>query len=287
MRRSRSLGAAGLVLAAIALAPSAHAQSKDECFNAAEKAQALRREKKLGGAREQLLVCVKDGCPAVVQSDCTKWLAEVDNGMPSVVVRARDAAGKDVLDVKVLVDGQPFLDRLQGTSKTVDPGEHKFRYVFADGTSQEETILVAEGEKDRVLRVEAKGSGAASGGSGGGGGGGAGIAPWIFIGVGAASLLGFGIVETIAQVRYSDYKDTCGVPPPGATTGTCDPDNVSALRGAFVSGIVLLGVGIVGLGVGVTWLLVGGKKEAPPPAAAALDFRPMPGGGMVTWGGRF
>lgn len=107
------------------------------------------------------------------------------------------------------------------------------------------------------------------------------------MGVGAASLLGFGIVETVAQLRYADYKDTCGVPPAGATTGTCDPDKVSALRGAFITGIVLLGVGVVGLGVGITWLLVGGKKEAPPPAATALDVHPVPGGAVMTYGGRF
>ncbi|CAN5528190.1 hypothetical protein BH09MYX1_BH09MYX1_42050 [soil metagenome] len=285
MRQSlKAALAVGLLVPALAFAPSAAAQSKDECFNAAEKAQSLRREKKLGATREQLLVCVRDGCPAAVQTDCVKWLAEVDNGMPSVVVRARDAAGKDVLDVKVSVDGQAFLERLDGTSKTIDPGEHKFRYDFPDGTRVEDVVLVAEGEKDRVLRVETRPVVALGGG---GGSGGAGPIPWIFMGIGAASLLGFGIVETIAQVRYSDYKDTCGVPPPGATTGTCDPANVSALRGAFISGLVLLGVGVVGLGVGITWLLVSGKKEAPPAAATAFDFRPLPGGGFMSFAGRF
>ena len=272
----RKTAAVALVAASVLTAPLALAQSKEECFNAAEKAQALRREKKLGATREQLLICAKDVCPSAVQGDCVKWLGEVDNGMPSIVVRAHDQDGKDVLDVKVFVDGTLFLDRLQGTSKTVDPGEHRFKYQFPDGTAQEETVLVAEGEKDRVIRVDAKSK--ASGGSGGGGGG-AGPVPWILMGVGAASLVGFGIVETVAQVRYADYKDTCGVPAPGQTNGTCDASNVSALRGAFVTGIVLLGVG-------VTWLLVGGKKEAPP-QAAAFDVHPVPGGAMATWGGKF
>lgn len=272
---------------AVLLPSIATADVKEECINAAEKAQSLRRDKKLRGAREQLLLCVRDACPSFVQSDCVKWLGEVDQGMPTVVVRARDADGHDVVDVKVSVDDQPFLPQLQGTAMPIDPGAHRFKYEFGSGQVVEETVLVAEGEKDRVLRVEPKSAAVAVPPPPGGGtepsGGGGGLGPWILIGVGAASLVGFGVVETIAQVRYSDYQDTCG------TTHSCDASNVSSLRAAFGTGIALLGVGIVGVGVGVTWLLVGGKhtETAPAPATTALDVRPLPGGGMLTWAGRF
>jgi hypothetical protein len=273
-------------LGAATFLPSvAHADVKEECINAAEKAQALRREKKLRGSREQLLLCVRDACPAFVQTDCVKWLGEVDQGMPTVVIRARDAAGHDAVDVKVSVDDQLFLPKLQGTSVPIDPGQHKFKYEFPSGQVIEETVLVAEGEKDRVLNVAPKGDVAPPPPPGGTepSTGGAGPGPWILIGVGAASLVGFAIVETIAQVRYADYTDTCG------KTHSCDASNVSALGAAFGTGIALLGVGIVGVGVGVTWLLVGGKhaEKTPAPSTTALDVRPLPGGGMLTWAGRF
>jgi hypothetical protein len=271
---------------AVLLPSVATADVKEECINAAEKAQALRREKKVRGAREQLLLCVRDACPSFVQTDCVKWLGEVDQGMPTVVIRARDTEGHDVVDVKVSVDGQPFLPKLDGTSVSIDPGQHKFKYEFPSGQVVEETVLVAEGEKGRVLSVAPK-AGTTPLPPGGGTepapSGGPGVGPWILIGVGAASLVGFGIVETVAQLRYSDYQDTCG------KTHSCDASKVSSLSAAFGTGIALLGVGVVGVGVGVTWLLLGGKhtEKAPAPTTTALDVKPLPGGGMLTWAGRF
>ena len=272
--------------AAIFLPSIASADVKEECVNAAEKAQALRRDEKLRAARAELLLCVRDSCPSFVHSDCVKWLGEVDQSMPTVVIRARDAAGHDAVDVKVSVDGQAFLPKLQGTSVPIDPGEHQFKYEFPSGQTVLETVLVAEGEKDRVLSVVPN-VGAAPPPTTGGtepSAGGVGPGPWILIGIGAASLVGFGVVETLAQVRYADYTDTCG------KTHTCDASKVSSLGVAFGTGIALLGVGVVGVGVGLTWLLVGGGKHAeklPAPSTTAFDVRPLPGGGMLTWAGRF
>ncbi len=270
-------------LGAAVLVPSlAIADTKDECINAAEQAQELRRNKKLEAAHQQLLVCVRDACPSFVRSDCAKWLGEVERGMPTVVIRARDAEGHDIVNVKVSVDGHPFLTKLDGASVPIDPGPHAFKYELPSGEVIEESVLVAEGEKDRVLVVQSKagpaappppaGVGTASGGSG--------PAPWILIGVGAASLVGFAIVETVAQVRYQDYQDTCG------KTHTCDEGNVATLRAAFGVGLAMLGVGVVSVGAGVVWLLLTGKHQEKVPAAA-LDVSPLPGGGMLTWAGRF
>jgi hypothetical protein len=46
-------------------------------------------------AREQLRACAAAQCPAVVQTDCAGWLAEVEKALRSVVVAAKDGAGVD------------------------------------------------------------------------------------------------------------------------------------------------------------------------------------------------
>src|SRR5580700_677011 len=143
--RSRGVFLLGLTVALLPAAASA--DDKDDCFNAAENAQKLKTDKKPSQARPALITCSRDVCPQQVRADCVKWLGEVDRDMSTVVVRARDANGHDVIDVKVFVDGELLLSKLQGTAVTVDPGPHKVRYEFPSGKTVEEDVLIAEGEK--------------------------------------------------------------------------------------------------------------------------------------------
>ncbi len=301
MRCFRLLGVVMLAaLGVVAVAPAARADDKEECFNSAEKAQKLKNDKKLSAARQQVLVCARDVCPAVVKSDCVKWLNEIDTAIPTVTVRARDKDNHDVVDVKVYVDGQLLLSKLQGTSVPIDPGQHKVRYEFPNGQSTEETVLIAEGEKDRVLRVEMKSSGAveaSGGGSTSAGGssqpppggeekkGGVGVGPWIVGGIGLASLIGFGIMEIPIQTGASDLQNGCG------KTKSCTQAQIDSVQNLYVPAGILMGVGFAGLAVGVTWLIIaaatGGKPHEAPAAAALLHVAPLPGGGVIGLGTSF
>jgi hypothetical protein len=116
------------VLAAAALVPAAaHADDREQCITSAEQAQTLRDEGKYRRAREQMLVCARDVCPAAIKSDCGKWLDTLDREAPTVVFGARDA-GKDVTDVKVSMDGVVVAERLDGKAQLVDTGEHTFTF---------------------------------------------------------------------------------------------------------------------------------------------------------------
>jgi hypothetical protein len=108
---------------------------------------------KLVEAREQLRVCAAAACPAVVQSDCAGWLADVDKALPSVVVTARDGAGADLVDVKVSVDGQPLLSRLDGQALPMNPGSYTLHFERADATSVDRAVIVREGEKNQSVAV--------------------------------------------------------------------------------------------------------------------------------------
>jgi hypothetical protein len=86
---------------------AAGADDKVACADAALKGQTLGRSHKLVAAREQLRVCAQSMCPTLVRTDCASWLADVEKALPTVVVTAKDEAGRDLYDVKVSANGRP------------------------------------------------------------------------------------------------------------------------------------------------------------------------------------
>jgi hypothetical protein len=283
-----------LALALVLTPKLALADDKADCFDAAEKAQRLKNEKKITSARPVLLICSRDICPQQVRVDCVKWLGEVDNSTSTVVVRARDADGHDLIDVRVLVDGVLLLPKLQGTSVAVDPGQHKFRYELPSGKVVEEDVLIAEGEKDRVIRIDLKDAGVGAvtppGGGGGGGsvveekpkGGGPGAVPWVIGGVGLASLIGFAIVEIPIQSQFSDLQNGCG------KTGTCTQAQKDSLTSLYAPAAILLGVGIVGVAVSATWLIVSAVTGHPKSTTgSSFGVTPVVGGAFASFSRSF
>lgn len=129
------------------------ADDKAACLEAASKGQRFKDNHKLVEAREQFRVCAAAACPAVVQSDCANWLAEVETALPSVVVTAKNAAGADLVDVKVSMDGQPLVSKLEGHAVPMNAGPHSFRFTGADGTTLEKQVVIREGEKNQSLAV--------------------------------------------------------------------------------------------------------------------------------------
>jgi hypothetical protein len=144
-----------IVLGAVLLPCSARAAepTKLECIAANDVAQDLRRAGKLRDARGKLALCVSASCPGPVRDDCAQRLVEVDAAMPSIVFEVKDAHGKDLSEVRVQLDGQPFVDRIDGTPRPIDPGSHRFAFDTADGAHAEQTIVVQEKEKGSPVRV--------------------------------------------------------------------------------------------------------------------------------------
>src|SRR5579864_3957502 len=67
--------------------------SKGACRHAYESAQLLRRSEELVAARAELQICGAEACPAITRTDCVRWLAEVEAGIPSVVFEAKTSMG--------------------------------------------------------------------------------------------------------------------------------------------------------------------------------------------------
>jgi hypothetical protein len=147
---NRRPGSAFAVAALLVLAaPSARADdAKKQCTAAYDQAQSLRDAHKLREAREQLRICSQSSCTAFIAKDCTQWLDEVERSLPTVVLSAKDGAGRDLLQVRVSVDGQPLVEALDGKAVAIDAGPHTFRFEQADGASATQQVLVKEGDKN-------------------------------------------------------------------------------------------------------------------------------------------
>ena len=141
-----------LVPAVLATTP-AFAADKAACLDAAGNAQQLRDTHKLVEARRELRVCAASECPTAVQVDCVTWLAEVEKALPSVVLTAKNGAGADLADVKVSVDGQPLVARLDGQSVPMNAGMHTFHFEVPGGAALDRQVLVKEGEKSQSVSV--------------------------------------------------------------------------------------------------------------------------------------
>ena len=104
------------------------------------------------GGPDRLLSCSRPECPATVLRDCSQWMNEVVALMPTVVLGARDAQGRDVLSARVSMDGVVVANGLDGKTIEVDPGTHTFRFE-AGGAATEQRVLIREGEKGRLVSV--------------------------------------------------------------------------------------------------------------------------------------
>jgi len=150
---------ATLLLAAVvaSMLTTSHARAVDpttaDCLNASENAIRLRSDHKLRAAREQLLVCSLAACPTDVRAECARRVEIVNGSIPTIVFETKDAAGNDVANVKVTLDGAPLVDRLEGTAISLDPGEHTFRFETPGQMPVQKVLVIREGEKERRERV--------------------------------------------------------------------------------------------------------------------------------------
>jgi hypothetical protein len=120
-----------------------------DCLAASESSLALRNQHKLREARAQSLICAAASCPADVRDECARRVAEVNTAIPTIVFAAKDAAGSDLIAVKVTMDGQPIAERLEGTAFSIDPGAHTFTFEAPGQSAIQKQLVIREGEKDR------------------------------------------------------------------------------------------------------------------------------------------
>ncbi len=148
----------GLSAAAVLAVRPAWCDEKSACLEAVAQGQNLRDEHRLVEAREQFRICASPACPAVVKADCATWAVEAERSIPTVLTSAKDAAGNDVADASVAIDGVVVASKLDGQPIAVNPGPHTFRFVRTDGTTAEQRIVLEPGRKLIPVAVILRGS---------------------------------------------------------------------------------------------------------------------------------
>jgi len=143
------------VVLSIALCASSLARadmSKEQCLDAHSRGQDAKEQNKLSLARKLFLTCAQPSCPAVVQSDCSRFADELTRLQPSLTFTARDGSGSDLPDTAVYVDGELVVTHLDGAPHDVDPGSHVVKFAYG-GKDKLVTVVVGDGEKGRLVSV--------------------------------------------------------------------------------------------------------------------------------------
>ncbi|MBX3221177.1 MAG: hypothetical protein KF795_11705 [Labilithrix sp.] len=284
----------GLASAAAPTTAAASEPDKAYCADTYRNAQIQRKSGALLRARESLLVCVSDRCPSMMQPDCTRWLTEVEAALPSIAFAAKGVDGKDVTAVHVTMDGQHLTETLDGKSISLDPGSHTLRFEHASEPPIEQTIMVREGEKARVVSVSwAKTEKTTPGGEP--------AEPrserrtptsvWVLGGVGVAATATFGALALHGMSRRSALEKEC--------FGSCRQEQVDSIKTQLLVADVALGVGVVSLGVAAVLFLTSGgsssterdraegARSAPRPGFVSFGVAPQPNGGAASFAARF
>jgi hypothetical protein len=216
------------------------------CIAANERSFDLRDQGKLLDARTQLAMCAASSCPDAIQKACRGRIAELNAAIPSIVFDVKDAAGRDLSDVKLWVDGQA-AGAVAVTSLALDPGTHVFRFEAPGEPALERTIVLREGEKEKR---EAIVIGQADRSSTSNSGNRQRLVGWIVGGTGAVAL---GVAGVLGLVAKSSYEGASGC----SGTICTDPNGLTTSNSARNLGnaatVVLIAGGAVALGGAVIW----------------------------------
>lgn len=247
----------------------------------------MRAEGKYRESRERLLECVNAQCGGDVRRRCAAALQKLDAVTPSIVVRAEDDLGNDVLDVSVTLGDQPLVSSLDGMAIPVDPGEHRFVFTRAGHTPVVQTLTISQGEKFRAIDVvigaaptlapaAAESSGAASDSGQ--------TERWVasgtLIGVGVIGIATYTWLGLAARSEEDELQSTC--------KPACSRGRVDALEKRYLLANVSIGVGVAALGA-ATWLLLSAPSNpaVAEPADQGLAIGADAKGAFASYSGRF
>ncbi|MEZ4222495.1 MAG: hypothetical protein R3B13_16265 [Polyangiaceae bacterium] len=219
----------------------------DRCFSAHEKGQELRNQGKLNAAQKEFAQCSVERCPLAVRKDCVRFATEISQVIPTVVLAAVDAHGRDVPNVRVAAAGVELAKGLDGRAIALDPGWYSFSFRHPDGRQTNVKAVIREGEKGRriVARLPTPAS-STTPAKPARQRAGVPTSAWVLAGIGVVGLASFGTFAVSGRQKQSDLE-RCA---PG-----CAPDDIDAMQRDYLIADVSLAVGVLSLGgAGYLWL---------------------------------
>lgn len=301
LNRARAILSTSLLVAACVTMPALAepgGQPPRDCAQEFESAQRLRKEGKLKAAAEASISCSQPACPTFISKECTNIFSEVQSSIPSITVRATDGRGQLLTDVEVYMDGQLITKVIDGRAVSLDPGVHEFRFVPAGKPEQTVKVLVAEGEKNKVVSadfpsLEPQASGEAPEKQTVQLGTGAGmdvvrdkksgppVASYVLGGIGLAAIGAGVVLRLVADKDFDDAEKTCK---PDCSKSTTDSIDLK-----YNLSIASLAVGGAAIAAGAVVWIVQGTGSSEKASAHRFSLRPVAvGNGVVAgWQGTF
>jgi hypothetical protein len=259
----------GLLLALLVVlgARSAGADEKQQCAASYEQAQRYRKDQRLVAAKQELIKCVEESCPAHLRNDCNEWLKDVEKNLATVILGARGEDGTDLVEVEVLVDGVSVAKRLDGRPIETDPGGHVFTFIPRKGIVVERRVDVRVGERNQRVTVEISAPDPRL------------IVvppppsdnvviertrpvPWTVYALGGIGVLALGSFTAFAATGRSAESDLEACAP------NCPHDDVQSVATKYFVADFSLGVGLVALGAATILYLTRGETQRTVPQRA-------------------
>jgi hypothetical protein len=279
---SARLGAACAALLCASLAPRASladgASTVEKCVADHVAGQEARLDHHWLAARERFRACAAASCPAPLVTECTGFLRDLDERMPSLLMTVRDGEDHDVTSGELWLDGAAVPQSSWGVAIDVDPGAHELRFQREGKVVAQQTVVTAERERGRAVKLVVSATPSSSSASAA-----ATPAPprrtigFVIGGVGLAAALAGGVVQITAAADYGSLQKQCAP--------ACHLDQVGDLR---TRAIVADALGFGGLAVLAAGAAIAlwprGEAKAPATAIAPL-VAPQAGG--VVWTGSF
>jgi hypothetical protein len=251
---------------------------------AVEQTEVMRSEGHYRKARDRLLECVNAQCGGDVRRRCAATLQKLDAVTPSIVVRAEDPAGNDVLDVSVSLGDEPLVNALDGMAIPVDPGEHRFVFTRPGYTPVIQTLNIAQGEKFRAIDVVI------------------GSAPTLALPpvapspdhsdsserlVASGTLIAVGLIG-VGSFTWLGLRARSGEKVLERCAPTCSDGRVDSVHTRYLLSNISLGVGVAALGA-ATYLLLSGPSspDVAEPADQGLAIGADATGAFASYAGRF
>jgi hypothetical protein len=287
--RGRNLVLASALGLSVAVPARAEGDAKAECAAAYTASQEHRAGGQLLEAHAALVRCAQPECPAFIESDCGRWLIEVDRETPTIVIAAKGRDGRDTTDVRVFMDGEPFLEQVTGQAVSLDPGPHTLRFEVGNAEPIERAVVLRMGQKNRSVDIDFSGGTASESsqppfeeaaevdetprkpGP---------LRPYAFVagGVGGLGLAGWAVFSLLGKSQESDLEKSCS---PG-----CADSDVKQVRTKYLIANISLGVGVAGLAAGTALFFIS-QPKAPSQTAWSVGVGPAPGGALGAVSGAF
>jgi hypothetical protein len=231
---------------------------------------------------------VEDMARAAGQQDRAEGAAQLAEALEPRLGKLRIEVGEPVDGVTIMHNGEVWAGGTAGSWQRVDPGRQRVEAI-APGSLPWQTTIDLDAGEEATIRIPstASDSGPAIEPASTDDGGEVGVmfTAGIVVGaVGVVAVIAGGVLGgvTLSEVGEAEQDDAlCGADKACTPAGL---DHVQAAETKGIASTVLLGVGVAGLAVGATLVILGLDSEAD---AALVAPWIAPGVAGLAWSGRF